>query len=138
MRTILDAYALIALVEDEPAADEVVRLLREGDTAVTSVSYGEALDRLVRARMLPEDGVLAVLEGLLDGPLSRVDVGFDIARRAASLRTRHYHRRRSPLSLADCICLAATGHDGALATADRAILKAAESEGIGTVPLPRG
>jgi PIN domain nuclease of toxin-antitoxin system len=135
--TILDAYALVALVADEPAAEEVVRLLRQGDAAVTSVNYGEALDQLIRAQRLPEPRVLAVLEPLLDGPLARIEVGFGIVGAAVRLRTAHYHRERSPLSLADCICLAAAGPDGAVATADRAMLRAAEAEGIATTPLTR-
>jgi PIN domain nuclease of toxin-antitoxin system len=133
--TVLDAYALIALTLDEPAADEVARLLREGDAAVTSVNYGEVLDQLARRRGMPTPRVLAVLEPLLDGPLARLDVGFEIARSAARLRAAHYHRSRSPLSLADCICLAAAAEAGAVATADSAMLAAAEAEDIPTVSL---
>ena len=135
MSTVLDAYALIALTLDEPAADEVARILRGGDAAVTSVNYGEALDQLVRARGMPEPRVRSVLEPLLDGPLGRVDVGFDIVGKAVRLRAAHYHSERSPLSLADCICVAAAGSSGAVATADTAILAMAESEGIATARL---
>lgn len=135
MSTVLDAYALIALTLDEPAADEVARILRGGDAAVTSVNYGETLDQLVRARRMPEPRVRSVLEPLLDGPLGRVDVGFGIVGKAVRLRAAHYHRERSPLSLADCICVAAAGPSGAVATADAAILAMAESEGIATVRL---
>jgi PIN domain nuclease of toxin-antitoxin system len=137
MRTLLDAYALVALTLDEPAAEDVVRLLREGEAAVTSVNYGEALDQLIRAQGLPELRVLGALEPLLDGPLARVDVGFGIVISAVRLRATHYHRKRSLLSLADCVCLAAAGADGAVATADEAMLRAAESEGIATVRLGR-
>lgn len=137
MSTLLDAYALVALVLDEPAAEDVVRLLREGGAAVTSLNYGEALDRLIRAQDLPEASVLAALEPLLGGPLARIDVGFGIVMSAVRLRMAHYHRKRSPLSLADCVCLAAAGPDGSVATADEAMLAAAKSEGIATIPLPR-
>jgi PIN domain nuclease of toxin-antitoxin system len=135
--TLLDAYALVALVLDEPAAEDVVRLLREGGAAVTSLNYGEALDGLIRAQDLPEASVLAALEPLLGGPLARIDVGFGIVMSAVRLRRAHYHRKRSPLSLADCVCLAAAGPDGSVATADEAMLAAAKSEGIATIPLPR-
>jgi PIN domain nuclease of toxin-antitoxin system len=33
--TLLDAYALVAFLANEPAADEVEALLRAGDTGVT-------------------------------------------------------------------------------------------------------
>jgi PIN domain nuclease of toxin-antitoxin system len=135
MSTVLDAYALIALTLDEPAAEEVARVLREGDAAVTSVNYGEALDRLVRARRMPEPRVLAVLDPLLGGPLARIDVGFGMVGRAVRIRASHYHRERCPVSLADCICLAAAGSDGAVATADAAMLAVAESEEIAAIPL---
>ncbi|MGH2783462.1 MAG: PIN domain-containing protein [Thermoleophilaceae bacterium] len=137
MSTVLDAYALVALSLDEPAAGEVARLLREGDAAVTSVNYGEALDQLVRGRRIPEPRVLAVFEPLLDGPLSRVDVGFGLVGTAVRLRVAHYHRERCPLSLSDCICLAAAGSSGTVATANRAMLAVAESVGIATIPLSR-
>lgn len=136
MIAVLDAYALIALTLDEPAAEEVARLLTTGDVAVTSLNYGEVLDQLVRARRVPEPRVRAVLEPLLDAPLARVDVGFGLVGRAVRLRAAHYHRERSRLSLADCVCLAAAdGASGAVATADGAMLAAAESEGIATVAL---
>jgi PIN domain nuclease of toxin-antitoxin system len=133
--TVLDAYALIALLLDEPAADEVDRILRSGDAAVTSVNYGEALDRLVRARRIPEPRVRAAFEPLLDASLRRIDVGFSVVETAARLRAKHYHRERRPLSLADCICVASAGSDGAVATADEAILAMAEAEGIRSVAL---
>jgi PIN domain nuclease of toxin-antitoxin system len=133
--TVLDAYGLVALTLDEPTADEVARVLREGDAAVTSVNYGEALDQLVRARGIPETRVRAAFEPLLDEALSRVDVGFGIVEKAVRLRADHYHRERTPVSLVDCICLAAAESMGAVATADRAMLAVAASEGIDTVRL---
>jgi PIN domain nuclease of toxin-antitoxin system len=135
VRTVLDAYALIALTLDEPAAEEVARALREQDAAITSVNYGEALDQLVRARGLPEPRVRAALEPLLADSLARIDVGFGIVGRAVRLRAAHHHRKSCPVSLADCICLAAAGSDGAIATADTAMLTVAEVEEIATLPL---
>ena len=137
MTTVLDAYALIALRLDEPAAEEVERILRSGDAAVTSVNYGEALDRLVRGRRIPEPRVRAAFEPLLDSSLRRIDVRFPLVEAAVRLRAKHYHRERRPLSLADCICIAAAGPDGAVATADEAMLAVAEAEGVGTAPLDR-
>jgi PIN domain nuclease of toxin-antitoxin system len=133
--TVLDAYALIALRLDEPAAEEVDRILRSGGAAVTSVNYGEALDRLVRARQIPEPRVRAGFEALFDASLRRIDVGFRLVEAAVRLRAKHYHRERMPLSLADCICVASAGAEGAVATADESMLAMAEAEGIASIPL---
>jgi PIN domain nuclease of toxin-antitoxin system len=132
--TVLDAYALIAFVLDEPAAARVERLLRDGRTAITSVNYAEVLDRLIRGWAMAADDVNDVLTPLLDDALIRIDVDFRLANAAALLRAKHYHRTRCPLSLADCVCIAAAG-DGELATGDEPMLRTAEIEGIRTVPL---
>jgi predicted nucleic acid-binding protein len=99
------------------------------------VNYGEALDRLVRARQVPEARVRGAFEALFDTSLRRIDVGFPLIERAVRLRAKHYHRERSPLSLADCICVAAADADGTLATADEAMLAMADAEGIRSVTL---
>jgi PIN domain nuclease of toxin-antitoxin system len=132
---VLDAYALIAFVLDEPAAESVERLIRDGDAALTSVNYGEALDRLIRGEEMPRDAVEATLEPMVEASVARIDVGFALTRAAALLRATHYHRTRSPLSLAECICLAAAQRGGRVATADAPMLDAARAEGIATVPL---
>ena len=134
MRTILDAYALIAFLVDEPAAPEVERLLRSR-AAITSVNFAEVLDRLVRGHGLPEDAVHATLTPLLDERLERIDVDFPLAVGAARLRAEHYHRSQRPLSLADCVCLAAAGPGDAVATADGSMLDTATAAGIKTVQL---
>lgn len=46
---IFDAYAVLALLRDEPAASEVDRLLTgDGTAALTSLGLAEVVDRLVR------------------------------------------------------------------------------------------
>ena len=137
MAIVLDAYALVAFARDEPAAESVERLLRQESISVTSVNYAEALDRLVRVRGLSEHRALTALEPLIDEFVRRVDVTFELARRAAAVRSRQYHRSSSPLSLADCVCIAAAGDGDAVASADMPLLAAAEAEGIATIPLPR-
>lgn len=57
------------------------------------------------------------------------------ARRAGVLRIAHYHRERSPLSLADCIALATAETAGTLVSSDRMLLRAARSEGIALRPV---
>jgi PIN domain nuclease of toxin-antitoxin system len=135
VRTVLDAYALIAFVLDEPAAPDVEALLRRGPTGLTSVNYAEVLDRLVRGRGMPHGEVTSVIGPLLDERVERIDTDFRLASAAGLLRARHYHRVRCPLSLADCVCLAAAV-GGRLATADGSMLRTAGVEGIETVPLP--
>jgi PIN domain nuclease of toxin-antitoxin system len=132
---VLDAYALIAFVLDEPAADAVEGLLRAGDAAATSVNYGEALDRLVRGAGMPSEAVEEALSTLLAAGVARIDVDFGLARTAALLRATHYDRTKRPLSFADCICLAAAGRGERVATADQPMLETARAEGIPTVAL---
>jgi PIN domain nuclease of toxin-antitoxin system len=135
VRTILDAYALIAFLLDEPAAAGVERLLRDGDSAMTSLSFGEALDRLVRGRNMPAEAVQSTLASVLEARVERIDVDFRLATAAGLLRATHYHRTQRPLSLADCVCLAAARRGDRVATADGPMLETAEAEGIATVPL---
>ncbi|MBA2506254.1 MAG: hypothetical protein H0V29_09955 [Thermoleophilaceae bacterium] len=54
---------------------------------------------------------------------------------AGEVRSRHYHRTRSPLSLADCVALASCRPGETLATGDDSLLRAATAEGIETAPL---
>lgn len=65
----VDAFALIALLRDEPAAGEVEGLLRRGEAAVTAINLAEALDVLERV-----DGV----------PRARLD---ELTARSSSART---------------------------------------------------
>lgn len=60
-----------------------------------------------------------------------------IARSAASIRARQYHRVRAPISHADAICLAtAKALDTDLATSDRALTEVAAAIGVEIVALP--
>jgi PIN domain nuclease of toxin-antitoxin system len=54
LTVLLDAFALIALLRDEPAADEVETILRRGEAAMSAVNLAEALDVLQRV-----DGIWA-------------------------------------------------------------------------------
>ncbi len=76
------------------------------------------------------------LEPLLDGAIVPVPLDVDIARRAAGLRARHYHRSRCRISLADAILLASVGPGDRVATADPDVLAVAKREGMAAVELP--
>jgi len=134
--TYLDAYALVALVADEPAAAEVESLIREHDCRVSTVNLAETVDVSQRVHSLS----LGELSGIL-GPLFPDDVLLVSAQEvhawaAADIRARHYSRR-SPLSLADCFLIAhgSLDEDG-LATSDAPLAEAARAEGVPVTALP--
>lgn len=137
MSVLLDAFALIALLTDEPAAETVEVLLRRGDAAMTVVNLAEALDVLRRIEKIPADRLEALTAPLLSKYVELRPIDEPIARRAADIRARRYHRSRAPLSLADCILLAAVERSDALATADEPLLRAARSEGVSVRRLAR-
>lgn len=134
MGTLLDAFALVAFLDDEPAAADVEGLLARGDVAMSTVNLAEAAQKKLRLSSvtLPE---LRQVVGAL--PLAVIPCSEGHAWRAAELRERHYHRRESAVSLADCCLVAVATPADRVATADPAVLRMAEAEGIGTVELPR-
>jgi PIN domain nuclease of toxin-antitoxin system len=136
MATLLDAFALVALALDEPAAAEVEALLRRGDAQVSAVNLGEAIDQLGRVRDHGSGEIAAAFEPLTGDVVVVLAVDEGIAWRAADLRRRHYKRRRSEMSLADCIALASVGDDDVIATADPPLARAARAEGTEVVALP--
>lgn len=69
--TLLDRYALVALVADEPAAQEVEELLRAGDCRVVVVNLAEAIDITTRAHGFALDDVRGALEPLLASEVLR-------------------------------------------------------------------
>lgn len=134
--TVLDAYAVIAYLRGEPAAAEVADLLRQPAT-LTSVNAAEVVDRMVRVAGRDADLMQADVALLRAAGLRVPDVTAGIAFAAARLRTRHYHRTRSPLSLADCIA-AATSLQLRIpvATSDGPLAAAVHAEGGAVVALP--
>jgi PIN domain nuclease of toxin-antitoxin system len=136
--TFLDAYPLVALLANEPAADEVEQLLRQDGGSVAIVNLCEAIDVCQRVRALPAAEIRDALQPLLlVGTLVPVASGEAEAWVAADLRARYYDRKERALSLADCILLAhaSTSRDG-VATSDPAVVDVARAEGVGVVALP--
>jgi PIN domain nuclease of toxin-antitoxin system len=134
---LLDAFALIALLAEEPAADDVEALLRRGEAAITAVNLAEALDVLQRVQGIPRERLEALTAPLVGERMTLIAIDERIARDAADIRARRYHRTRAPLSLADCILLAATGESDALATGDGPLIRVAEAENVQVKALPR-
>ncbi len=133
---LVDAYALVALLEDEPVSVDVGRLLRRSECAITAVNLAEALDVVTRRRGIPAAELHRVVDPLTESLLPVVGVDERTAWRAAEIRARHYDRRDSALSLADCFLLArATPGADKVATSDVPVARAARAEGVGVVAL---
>lgn len=137
MTVLLDAFALIALLAEEPAADEVEAILRRGQAAIPAINLAEALDVLQRVQGVPSDRLDALIVPLLQTSLALLPVDERMARKAADVRARRYHRTRVPVSLADCVLLAAADTMDALATADAPLIAAARAEGVQITELQR-
>ena len=134
--TVLDAYAVIALLRAEPAATAVQATLTRGDAVLTAVGVGEVLDHLIRlAGADEEEATLDVAQlGLLDA----VAVTPQLGAAAGGLRARHYHRTRCSISMADCIAAeTARALGDRLATSDPHLLNVCHGEGIEYDVLPQ-
>jgi predicted nucleic acid-binding protein len=77
------------------------------------------------------------LEFLEGGGLQVASVNAGIGAVVGKLHARHYDRKTSPLSMADCVALATALSLGEpLATSDPALAVAAQSEGVAVAALP--
>ncbi len=135
MKAVLDACAVVALLNDEPASEHVAELISAGDVALTALGFAEVVDLLVRRGGGDADDVLL---DLAEVDLSKpIPVDGVLAANGALLRAAHYHRQRCTVSLADCIAAAAARDAGApLVTTDPDLLDVCEAEGIEVVALP--
>ncbi|HVE67033.1 MAG TPA: PIN domain-containing protein [Solirubrobacteraceae bacterium] len=138
MTFVLDATALMDFFSEVRAADEVSAIVEEHDCIVPVVNLAEAADKTARAEDVSVDDLRKFAGSKMAGLIEVVPVGADHAWRAAELRSRHYHARRSPLSLADCFLLAVAEPGDTIVTADRAVARAARTEGIEVAGLPDG
>lgn len=133
--SVLDAFAVLALLKGEPAAAQVQVLLEGDGVTLTALGVAEVVDHLVRlVGVAEEEAALDVAQLGLADPLP-VDAG--LAMRAGLLRARHYHRRDRAVSLADCV-LAETARAlaASAASADPHLLDMCREERIGVTPLP--
>lgn len=139
MTVLLDAFAVIALLANEPAAALVDQEMRRpgADVRVTAVNVAEVYDQLVRVAGSAVDAVDSSLELLAVAGLEVITVDDEMARHAGMLRARHYQRGRIDVSLADCIALAASiSIRATLATADPALAATARKERVQVIALP--
>ncbi len=134
--TVLDSYAVLALLGDEPAAADVVALLQpNADASLTALGVAEVVDHLVRITGVDADA--AVLDLAQLGLADPDPVDGQVALRAGLLRARHYRRRRCEVSMADCVAAeTARSRQVPLATADPDLLTTCHAEDIDTIVLP--
>ena len=133
--TVLDSFAVIAYLRDEPAASDVEALLRRKDARLTAFGVAEVLDHLIRVMKIDEEeAALDLAElGLLDG----LSVDAELGLAAGRLRARYYHRTRCAVSLADCVAAeVARALLEQLATSDPHLLDVCGAEAIRAVVLP--
>lgn len=134
--TVLDAFAVLAFLKDEPAAEAVEGLLgQEPRPALTALGVAEVMDHLVRLVGVDEEE--AVLDLAQIGLADAYGVDAEIASRSGRLRARHYHRRHRAVSLADCVAAEIARDLGLpLATSDPHLLDTCHAEGIAYLALP--
>lgn len=95
------------------------------------------IDHLVRVRGNDPDTVRDRIHLLMVAGLEVEPVWMRAVWLATSLRSRHYHRTRSAVSLADCICIAtALALETDLATTDPALARVARDAGLSVIALP--
>jgi PIN domain nuclease of toxin-antitoxin system len=134
--TLLDAYALLAFLRDEPAADEVAEILRGDDVAIVSANLAEVVDQLMRRAQIERSVITEALSPVLDERLVVLPVGGQVAWTAAEVRAQHYRRKDAELSLADCLLIASAADGDAIATSDAPVAETARARGILVVGLP--
>ncbi len=101
------------------------------------MNVAEILDVMTRIYERPVAATITALAMLETAGLQMQVVDAAIGLSAGELHARHYDRKASPLSMADCIALAtAAALQEALATSDRPLAAAALIEGIGVLGLP--
>ena len=136
--TVLDASALLGLLLNEPARNEVEALIQRRPPAlISAVNLIEVIDKLIRGQGRDAAGVNDAVDLLIVGGLEVQPFWLPDARNAAAIRARYYQRTQSPVSLADCACIAkALSQLADLATTDSALASVANSLGIQVIPLP--
>ena len=109
--SVLDASAILAVLNGEPGADLVVPLL--GSASVSTVNYAEVASKLIDSGA----GRIEARDAILGLGIDVVDFDLALAERTSELRSLTRHRG---LSLGDRACLALGEREGVpVVTADR-------------------
>jgi ribonuclease VapC len=102
-RAVLDASALLALLQDEPGAARVQAALAEG-VLMSAVNWAETLSRLAELGVAPDEAAARLYVSRRDeGAIAIVPLDEARAREVARLRLPARHLK---LSLGDRACLA--------------------------------
>jgi PIN domain nuclease of toxin-antitoxin system len=118
---VLDAYAVIAYLRAEAAADEVEHLLR-GDSVLATVNAAEVIDQMVRMWGRDRDDAEGDLALLSEAGMRLFPLDAELALQAGRLRATHYRRQTCAVSMADCVAAATALRAAApLATSDPAL-----------------
>lgn len=126
MAACLDAWALIALLDDEPAAGEVEQLIRDGGCVMSWINVGEV--RYAEARRGQADQADRAI-AMLPAHVDLVDATGPRVMAAARLKS------SIALSYADCFAAATAIEFGVpLATGDAGLL-ALDQPGLRTIDL---
>lgn len=136
--TYIDAYGLVALLANEPAAAQVELLLRSDECRVAATNLAEAVDVTARVHSQALDDIRGAIEPLILGNAFALAVSDEAeVWLAAEIRIAHYSRKDRPLSMADCLLLAHAelAHD-AIATSDPGVAEVARARGLSVAALP--
>ncbi len=121
---ILDAYALMAFLEDEPGAQQVEDLLIQSlqedlHLAITAVNLAEVYYNL--ARRYSSEAADTALEKLAELTIEIVAVDWELALQAARFKA------QAPIAFADCMAAALAFHrDCPVVTGDQEFHRLAE------------
>lgn len=132
MSVLLDACAIVSFLCDEVGAEEVEELL-ETRPATTALNIAEVVDTMTRVHGQDADSIEAelVMLGIEIEPVPP-----DMAIAAGRVRSECYHRKRCPVSLADCVAAVAALSSGhSLATSDAALANVGDELGVTIRPL---
>jgi uncharacterized protein with PIN domain len=104
---------------------------------ISALNLAEVVDVMARVYGRSHAETKDALILLESGGLQVADVDADIGTSAGELHARHYDRKTSPLSMADCVALATAAALGEpLATSDPPLAAAAKLEGVAVISLP--
>ncbi|MCX6375230.1 MAG: type II toxin-antitoxin system VapC family toxin [Armatimonadetes bacterium] len=115
-KQLLDTFAVLAWLQDEPSASAVESILQDAkrdgaELLMTLINLGELY--YILRRSLSAIETRALLDMILDLPVRAIPVSEDLVWEAAEIKA------RNPLSYADCIAVAAARREGAaLVTGD--------------------
>ncbi len=135
--TVLDAYAVIAYLRGETAAEDVMGLLR-GHTILSAANAAEVMDQLIRINGNdPDDVEIRIATLIVDG-MRIAPVTDELGRAAGALRAKHYNKKKCSISLADCFAaVTALAERAPLATSDPHLLDVMKAENASIVRLPQ-